>query len=193
MDTYGTPWTGDASRSASTFCYYYNDEGVDTSVTLAQVSTAISNIYGQDCIVNPPVGGFSSVAIPHPQNGINDAVPPFSRDKATTNSRSLYALSQMVTNLVTDNGAVRDYVANVHMDSIALGETVTIYIFDGSENLLGKRTFLKKDMTGMSGQAKKGTVAMSNALISRVQSRRLSGMGNEEVVQYLRKNMQWRV
>jgi hypothetical protein len=143
------------------------------------------------------------LAAPHSQiSNTNGTIAP--RDSAYDNIRSLYTLVKTIGNLITDDGAMRDYVANIQMDSMALGESATVYIFDGSvsedpgtwdssPHLIGKRTFLVKSMNAISGQPQKGTIPLSNALIARVQDTGLSGMGNEEVVNYLKRNMNWKV
>jgi hypothetical protein len=101
---------------------------------------------------------------------------------------------------------MRDYMANIQVDSMALADSPTVYLFDGpvnddivswknSPNLLGRRTFLTKVMRngGFGSQVKTGAISLNNALISRVREGRLGGMGNAEVSWYLKENMHWRV
>jgi hypothetical protein len=125
------------------------------------------------------------------------------------NTRSLAALAKSVPNLVTDEGAVRYYIANIEMDITALGESVTIYLFDGAvseevktwsscANFLGKCPFLtarpeNSTYNSSSGSGKVGSISMTDVLIDRAQSKRLGGLGDREVTWYLKKKLHWMV
>lgn len=201
-------WTGNTARSASSFCYYYSDVDSEDS-TIEQVSGVINDLYGPGCSVDPSSGAGSPAPPPLASNlapGTNisgiRAVPRAVHQPAG----ALAALAQQVHNLVTDDGAMRDYMVNIQIDSMSLADSPTVYLFDGlagddvvswkdSPNLLGKRTFLTKTMMsgGAGSQVKTGAISLNNALISRVREGRLGGMGNSEVSWYLKENMHWRV
>jgi hypothetical protein len=90
-----------------------------------------------------------------------------------------------------------------------LGAPVTVYLFDGSTNddvgswmdrpdLVGKRVFSSSRSggavyNGRSAGLKVGAISLTDALIDRVQSGRLGGLGNKEVTWYLKQNLNWKV
>lgn len=197
MDMDGTPWTADASRSIGTFCYSYPD--LDSSTSTAQVSTTLNNLYGQGCLINP-----SSSPAPRssPRRAANNKLS--SRNTGRADMNTLADISQSISNLLTNTSAMRDYVTNIRVDSMAVGSSFKVYIFDGpvsadsttwdaSPHLLGQRFFMTSGMKTMSRQLHKGSISISAALRSRALSGALSGMGNNEVTDYLRDNMGWKV
>ena len=196
MDEYSTPWTGDLARNLSSFCYYYPDLRPSTSSDA--VKTTINALYGQDCLVGP-----AAALIPVPSTKGN--LTP--RAATSQNTRSLAALSQSINNLITHTGAMRDYIANIRIDSITIRSTVKVYLFDGpvsddrntwdtSAFFIGQRSFLNghtRDNSMQGSKYQKGTIALSSTLMSRVQSGALSGMSNDEVTVYLRDRLLWKV
>ena len=200
-------WTGNACRSAATFCYYYADVDSQDS-TIEQVSGVINDLYGPGCAGNP-ASSTSSAATPSPSVSLNNngtrlgIAPRFARRPV---SRDVAKLAQTVHNLVTDDGDVRDYVVNIEINVLAMGDSATLFLFDGPvdgdvnnwrtcASYLGKRTFLTSSSMGSQKQSRRktGAISLNNALISRVRERKLGGMGNAEVSVYLKKNMHWKV
>lgn len=199
-------WTADSSRSAASFCYYYDDVDSQDS-TKGEVLRVINDLYSAGCLVNPPPAGTAPP--PPPANNASTtrlAMTPRAPKRQTT--RTLADLGQTINNLVTKTGALRDYAANVKLDVMAIGETVTLFLFDGQPRedvaswnscpqLLAQRVFLTTKSGGYgssrSGVAKRASITLTHALISRVEDGRLGGMGNNEVSWYLKQNLSWRV
>jgi tyrosinase len=112
-----------------------------------------------------------------------------------------------VKNLVTEEGAMRDYITNILLDAMAIGDSPTVYLFDGPPSsddprtwqdcntLLGQRTFLVKANTGgednVAHGVVRGTVPLNKILMERAQSGQLSGLSNDEVGEYLTEHMEW--
>ena len=201
-------WTADALRSISTLCYYYDDVDPQTP-SKDEVISSINKLYGQNCLVGPPA---ASAPQSSPSNATNDTrgVTPRTPRAPTLlqrkNRQTLAGLSQSINNLMTNDGAMRDYIANIEVDVMSLGDTVTVYIFDGEPNadpstwdtsssLMGKRLLLwpGSKSNAMGGAPKTGSTSLNNALIARVHNGLLGGMGNNEVEYYLKRNMQWKV
>jgi len=181
---------------------------------MESAKATINRLYGSGCLVAPPAPPSISSPLP-PRTANATSVPtlrpslPAHRIREVTgtsyqDSRSLVALSQRINNLVSDTGAVREYVVNIRANAIALGGTFTIFIFDGpvtaspitwkqSNSLLGWRTFLTSGKGATKGKSIVGTVTMTSALMGRVESGILTGMGNDEVAAYLKDKMTWKI
>jgi hypothetical protein len=125
-----------------------------------------------------------------------------------TQARSLLTLSNRIANLTTDSGALREYIANIHVDPTSLGGSFNIYLFDGpvsddsstwshNPSLLGHHFFMVNEKTGVerrrgTTQFVAGAITLTSTLMGRVQRRVLGGLGNEEVEGYLRDKMVWK-
>ena len=205
MGNSSTMWTSNNARSAASLCYYYNDVDSQDS-TVEQVIGVINDLYGSGCAFVSDSAATSTLPSPAPfgeGNSTRLGVRP--RGVRHPASAAIVKLTQNLHNLVTDDGAVREYVVNVEMDSMALGGSASIYFFDAPigddvrtwpdcSGFIGKRTFLVKPSRGnQGGQLKVAALSLNSALIERVKSGKLGGMGNNEVTWYLKQKLHWKV
>ena len=196
-------WKANDARNAATFCYYYSDVDSQDSTT-AQVAAVINDMYGNGCLPNPAEPAMPSASSTGNATGIRMGLVRRAAQHPAMSSWT--GLAQRVNNLLTSDGDLRNYVANIALDVMAIGETVTIYLFDGAPSndvsswsndptFIGKQPFLLRTMTGYgsSSGVKQASISMNNALISRVEEGRLGGLGHSEVTYYLKQNLQWKV
>jgi hypothetical protein len=160
----------------------------------------------------PPALNETKAQAPSASNGTKAQSPQYPNSTQSpavhVRTRSLVALSDRIANLTTDAGELREYIANIHVDPMALGGTFKLFLFDGpvegksstwerNPGLLGSHVFMSNRPSGerrTEGRKRyvAGAVTLTSSLMERVKSGVLSGMSNEEVESYLNKKLIWK-
>jgi hypothetical protein len=178
----------------------------------------INNLYSTDCMVgpakaqSPPAANETKTQTAQGWNATKSQSPqaPNSTQSPAVHvrTRSLVALSDKISNLMTDAGELREYIANIHVDPTALGGSFKLYLFDGAvegrssiwdrdSSYLGSHVFTSNRQSGPRRGTNRnryvaGAVTLTSSLMGRVQRGVLSGMSNEEVESYLGQRLIWK-
>lgn len=112
-----------------------------------------------------------------------------------------------IANATTATGARRQYIVTIQAQKNSLNDSFSVFIFVGAfddnkssrwrfePNLVGTHGFFAHPgpMSSDTTLVTSGTVPLTNALVGRVETRELTGLGSEEVSAYLRQNLGWRI
>jgi len=164
-DPYGDFWSSDAVSQTDALNYHYAD------LASGESATAIINSLYRD-------------------------------NSAWSSKRSV----NKAGNASSTSGAIHEYIVNVKVDSMDTEGSFTVYIFDGpfddsnpagwwhEEDLIGMHGFFTgPEALGDGSALVNAGISITAALLQDVQRGRLSDMGHDAVIAYLKKNIEWRI
>lgn len=177
----GTFWTSNSARTTTVFGYTYPE--LQDNPSNAQLRSRINNLYGPQAA------------------GVSNSVARSAKVKRTP------VLDEVVVDInldITPGQTLYEYVAQVQMPLNPLGGTYSVHVFIGEydmspstwmtgANYVGSHSVLAMPGNIDTETIVTGEIVLTQPLLNKFNSGDISGLDQDTVQPYVKKNMQWAI